>query len=144
MTDDKTKGTIKAKWQETAPQRLHMVVDSISGNILDQGPSESMNQWHKDQNNGDYNDPYKPNTITFFIELQQRTAFVRVYDKSPTGSQMFGGWVMLKEDIAGLTPEQIRDKFALPFVPRYICDVYLNAGDVVCIGIANNVENWGD
>ena len=34
---------------------------------------------------------------------------------------------MKAEDIVGLTPQEIQNKFALPNTPKYICDVNLEA-----------------
>ncbi len=50
---------------------------------------------------------------------------------------------MLREDIEGLSPKQIRDKYALPVVPEYVCDVVLEAGTTLRVGVANAVEGWG-
>ncbi len=144
MTEEQTSGNLKKIWQKTAFQRLNSAVNSIAGKCLAQETAETMNQWHREQNNGEYNDPYQLGSKTFIVELQKRTAFVRAYDNEPNGSLMHGGWVMLKEDVMGLSPEQIRDKYALPCIPKYICDVYLEAGDVVCIGIAKAIDGWGD
>ena len=51
---------------------------------------------------------------------------------------------MRAEDIVGLSPEQIRDKFALPDFPQFICDVVIPAGTHLRVGIANDVSGWGD
>ena len=48
-----------------------------------------------------------------------------------------GGWVMKAEDIAGLTPQEIQNKFALPNTPKYICDVNLEAGTRLRTGEVN-------
>lgn len=91
----------------------------------------------------DYKPPYKPGTLVKELELTQTTTFVRVYDKSPNGSGMYGSWVMRAEDIQGLTPLEIRDKFALPNVPKYICDVELGAGTRIRVGEVNPIDDWG-
>ena len=59
------------------------------------------------------------------IQLTENATYVRVYDK--VNSRMQGGWVMKAEDIVGLTPQEIQNKFALPNTPKYICDVNLEA-----------------
>ena len=45
---------------------------------------------------------------------------------------------MKKEDISGLTAEQIKDKYALPTLPKYI-----TAGTKLRIGEANPLPGWG-
>ena len=84
-----------------------------------------------------YEAPYKPGTTVSEIQLTESTTFVRVYDK--TISRMQGGWVMKAEDVAGLTPQEIQNKFALPTTPKYICDVNLEAGTKLRTGEANGL-----
>ena len=50
---------------------------------------------------------------------------------------------MKYSDIQGLTPAQIRDKFALPNIPTRICDVNVPAGTKVYTGVVNEVSEWG-
>jgi hypothetical protein len=45
-----------------------------------------------------------------------------------------GSWMMRKEDLEGLSPAQIRDKFALPESPTLVSDVKVPAGTVVRMG----------
>ena len=52
-------------------------------------------------------------------------------------SRLQGGWVMKAEDIVGLTPQEIKNKFALPNTPKYICDVNLEAGTRLRTGEVN-------
>ena len=105
--------------------------------------AEESNQWFVDNVKDDYKPPYKPGTIVKELELTQTTTFVRVYDKSPTGSGMYGSWMMRAEDIQGLTPMEIQDKFALPNIPKYICDVELSAGTRIRAGEVNPIDEWG-
>ncbi|MBI9051173.1 MAG: hypothetical protein JEZ00_17250 [Anaerolineaceae bacterium] len=44
---------------------------------------------------------------------------------------------MRKEDINGLTPEEIQIKYALPDLPNHWTTVNLNAGDELRISITN-------
>ena len=46
-------------------------------------------------------------------------------------------YFMDADDISGLTPLEIQDKYALPFTPKYICDVDIDAGTVLRTGEAN-------
>lgn len=57
--------------------------------------------------------------------------------RNKVNSRMQGGWVMKAEDIAGLTPKEIQNKFALPTTPKYICDVELEAGTRLRMGEVN-------
>ncbi|WP_432719004.1 hypothetical protein [Pectinatus frisingensis] len=102
--------------------------------------ADEVNTWWKVEKGYD-KPPYKPGTVVQEVELQETTTFVRVYDD--VNSFQKGGWVMKKEDIAGLTPEQIKDRFALPGVPKYITDVTIPGGTKVRIGEANEVSGWG-
>ena len=43
------------------------------------------------------------------------------------------------DDVAGLTAQQIMDKFSLPEKPLYICDVELPAGTVVQVSGAGGI-----
>ena len=78
---------------------------------------------------------YKPGTSVTEIQLTENATYVRVYDK--VNSRMQGGWVMKAEDIGGLTPQEIQNKFALPNIPKYICDVNLEAGTRLRAGEVN-------
>lgn len=61
----------------------------------------------------------------------------------PNGSGMYGSWVMRADDIKGLTPLEIQDKFALPNVPKYVCDVELDAGTHIRVREVNPLSGWG-
>ena len=102
-------------------------LDTQLGNLKDKvklnqyQSAESVNDWWA--NNGYDRPPYTPKTVVQDITLDCDTIFVRVYDGNISGLR--GGWVMCAEDIKGLTPEQIQQKFALPSTPKYIgCLLY--------------------
>ena len=105
--------------------------------------AEETNQWFIDNVKPDYKPPYKPGTMVEEIELTETTTFVRVYDNMPNGSGMYGSWVMKAEDIEGLTPQEIQNKFALPNTPKYVCDVELEAGTHIRVGEVNALDGWG-
>ena len=105
--------------------------------------AEEANQWFIDSEKPDFKPPYKPGTEVKEIRLTEDTVFARVYDNLPNGSGMKGGWIMNREDIEGLTPIEIRDKYALPSIPKYVCDVELKAGTRIRMGIVNPIEGWG-
>ena len=48
-------------------------------------------------------------------------------------------WVMNADDIAGLTAEQIKEKFSLPQRPEYICDVAVPHGAALEVSSANGI-----
>jgi hypothetical protein len=96
--------------------------------------AENVNKWWKEEMN--YSEPpYKPGTFVQEIELTEKSTFVRVYDGENSG--MYGGGLMKADDIRGLTPSQIQDKFALPTTPKFILDVELDAGTRIRTGTAN-------
>ena len=84
--------------------------------------------------------PYKENDTAQIIELTEDTKFVRTYDKENSG--MYGSWVMRYDDIKGKTPEQIANDFALPQVPKYLCDVTFPAGTKMRTGECNPLYGW--
>ena len=120
---------------------LQALKKPLSHEITNTVSAEETNQWFKEKD-PNYNPPYKPETKVNEIVLQEDSTFVRVYDKK--GSKKHGSWVMRYEDIKGLTPQQIRDKYALPDIPKYICDVELKAGTHLREGVANPIEGWGN
>lgn len=89
--------------------------------VIDFNSAENVNEILKQ--NGYTNPSYKLGTNVTTIELTE--------------------WVMNYEEIQGLSSQQIKDKFALPYEPTHICDVELPAGTEVRFGIANEVPEWG-
>lgn len=69
--------------------------------------------------------------------MTEQTRFIRVYDG--LNSQQQGGWLMREEEIVGLTPEQIRNKFAIPFTPKHITDVVIESGTKLRMREANRL-----
>ena len=118
-------------------------LDTQLGNLKDKvklnqyQSAESVNDWWA--NNGYDRPPYTPKTVVQDITLDCDTIFVRVYDGNISGLR--GGRVMCAEDIKGLTPEQIQQKFALPSTPKYIGEVKLKAGSNIRMGEVN--PNYG-
>ena len=104
-----------------------------SQKILGQHSSKKVNDSFKKLYN--YDPPYKTKTKVTVYELKETTNFVRVYDGE--NSRMKGSWLMKAEDIVGLTPQQIQDKYSLPNTPKYVCDVQLQKGTIVRTGEAN-------
>ena len=120
-----------------------MVGGKIEYKEIKDNLAEDVNNWFIENIKPDYKPPYKPGTVVKEIILIRKITFVRVYDKLPKGSGLYGSWIMKAEDIEGLTPLEIRDKFSLPSIPRYKCDVELNAGVHMRMGEVNPVAGWG-
>ena len=99
---------------EDAAKAIKRGRETIKYNEVKTFTAEETNQWFIDNVKPDYKPPYKLRTLVKEIELTENTTFVRVYDNMPDGSGMYGSWVMKADDIKGLTPLEIKNKFALP------------------------------
>jgi hypothetical protein len=108
--------------------------------VIDFNSAENVNEILKQ--NGYTNPPYKPGTNVTTIELTEDTTFVRVYDGEISGK--YGGWIMNYNEIKELSPIEIKNRFALQNVPKYICDVKLPKGSRIRFGIANGITEWGN
>jgi hypothetical protein len=84
--------------------------------------------------------PYENGSRAREIVLEKETLFVRVHGE---GNQA-RSWMMRPEAIKGLTPQQIKDKFALPELPKYVSDVHVPAGTRLRAGTAGKQESWGE
>ena len=113
-------------------------LSDISFKTIERPSAEETNRWW-DEMKG-YDPPYMPNTETRIIELVNEGHFVRVYDKINSKKQ--GSWLMLAEDIKGLTSMQIQNKYALPFEPIYICDVFVEPHQRLRVGYANRLYGF--
>jgi len=79
------------------------------------------------------------------IELTSETRFVRVFNEEGNPPSFAKGvWVMELKEVEGLTPAQIKDKFALPGMPSHIVELELPAGTQLIAGPCNPVEGWGN
>ena len=67
-------------------------------------------------------------------------SFVRVYTVSKTNKA--SAWFMREDDIIGLTPEEIKDKFALPYTPTHVVDVKIG-NIIIRTGVVKEVDGWG-
>jgi len=52
-------------------------------------------------------------------------------------------WMMRAEEIGGLTPRQIQQKFALPELPTHVSDVHVPAGTRIRVGTVGAQKGWG-
>jgi len=64
---------------------------------------------------------YKAASLAAEGRVAPGTDLVRVY--SSNRGNMERSWTMQRRDVQGLTPSEIKDKWALPEVPDLICDV---------------------
>ena len=81
-------------------------------------------------------------TPSALIQMDKPTRFVRVHNDESSFAK--GAWLMAYDDIVGLTPEQIKDKFALPAMPKYVVEVEVPAGAKFYTGLCNPLEGWGN
>lgn len=69
---------------------------------------------------------------------------MRVFEDRPgSTSAPEGKWAMRKQDIEGLTPDQIRDKYSLGYTPNRVVDVTYTPGMTIREGAAAEVESLG-
>jgi uncharacterized protein with beta-barrel porin domain len=80
-------------------------------------------------------DPIRPAGVVRTTEPVEY--YVRLYTPGANGA--VGGWVMRASTVRGLTPEQLRDRFALPFLPTNITNVLLPSGTCLLNGIAGPI-----
>ena len=106
--------------------------------VIGEMPTEEANMFWAARGYKDA--PYKDGETAEIIELTEPTKFVRTYDG--VNSSKLGSWIMKYDDVKGLTPEEIADKFALPQVPKYIADVEVPAGTALRTGECNPLYGW--
>jgi hypothetical protein len=78
----------------------------------------------------EYRPPYQAGTRVTEYVTKDADQFVRV----SAGDNASGQWMMRKEAIAGLSPEEIARKYSLPSVPKYIVDIEVPAGTKIRTG----------
>lgn len=84
--------------------------------------------------------PYAKNTlVTDIIFKSDPQDLVRVHGEK----NQVGSWLMRRQDIEGLTPAQIKDKFALPSMPKYVSDVRGLEGMTARVGVAGRIDGYG-
>ena len=106
--------------------------------VIGEMPTDEANMFWTTR--GYKDSPYKDGQTAEIIELKEPTRFVRTYDGINSGKA--GSWLMKYEDVKGLTAEQIADKFALPQVPKFICDAEIPAGTALRTGECNPLYGW--
>ena len=103
-----------------------------NGKIIETSSADDLNSYFV-KTGGEA--PYLSGTSVYTAELSENTSFVRVYG-GKSGS--VGAWIMKADDIAGLTAEEIRDKFSLPQSNTLteVCDVLVPQGTKLQISYA--------
>ena len=88
--------------------------------------------------------PFPANQGVPEIMPTQPMYFVRLYNPASSINQV-GGWIMRAADVRGLTPEQLRDRFALPAVPTMITYVLVppNVAALVDRAMPGPIAGWG-
>jgi len=115
---------------------------SFTGKI--EKTAEDLNAFWKSK--GYTNPPYKADIPAYQIKLTNNYNFVRVYDGVHT--QEAGQFIMKLEDITNadgslMTAQQIKDKYALEFLPKYVADADIPANTIINCGIAGRIDGWG-
>ena len=91
--------------------------------------------------NGGYTDPpYQAGSPVIGFKPTQSTGntYVMVKNTNPINS---GSFIAKASDIQGLTPAQIRSRFALNYTPTHYCYVTIDSGVQIYTGIAGS--NYG-
>ena len=70
--------------------------------------------------------PYHVDYPVIDFNPSANESFVRVFKQGSNNAE--GAFLMKQSDLAGLSPSQIKDKFALEFVPDKIVDVNVPSG----------------
>lgn len=83
--------------------------------------------------------PYGEDTRARDIVMQKERVFARVHGEENQARS----WMMRPHEIEGLSPLQIKEKFALPEVPSFVSDVYVPAGSAVRVGTVAPQAGWG-
>jgi hypothetical protein len=87
-----------------------------------------------------YSPPYEPGTRITEFTTKEADQFVRVHGTDNTVRP----WMMRKEAVDGLSPEQIQHKYSLPNKPTHISDVIVPEGTRIRTGkVEANFEPQG-
>ena len=107
--------------------------------VVENSTPEEVNLYWR-ENAGYTNKPYDEN---YEVKLVKNNGekFVRVYTPS-MGTRKASAWFMREKDIIGLTPEEIKDKYALPYTPTHVVDVKIGSV-TIRTGVVKEVEGLG-
>ncbi|VVM22103.1 hypothetical protein BSPWISOXPB_1656 [uncultured Gammaproteobacteria bacterium] len=155
--DDKTGNVASAKWNklDKATQDqirgggriLSVIVPAGTAGKIVKGIKEAKALKNKTvsksvntkiANSGYVNPPYNLSKPIVDFTANGKDKYVRVFTKGET--KHAGRWMMKDSDIKGLTPKEIQDKFALPYLPDHVVDVKPPKGIKMRTGVAK--ENF--
>ncbi len=90
--------------------------------------------------------PFEDGRAVDEVRTSQTEHLVRTYtyNSASVKGGAVGSWLMRASSIRGMTPEQIRDFFALPSLPTNVTSVTVPTGTVVWTGTAGAINGWGD
>lgn len=106
--------------------------------INELGPIDA-NLANLDYTSRGYFAPYAVNSRPRNINTASDRTFVRVHGDDNQISK----WMMRANEVDGLTPIQIKEKFALEFVPKKMTEVNVSAGTNMRVSIAGPQPQWG-
>lgn len=76
-------------------------------------------------------------TISYVTDMVS-DSLVRIYDQEIAPRDE--AFCVAREELQGRTPEQLRDHFALAFVPRFVCDAHVPVGNTITVCSLVNAE----
>lgn len=82
--------------------------------------------------------PYKPGTRVTEFETTEDEIFVRVHGDGNKARS----WMMRKEAIEGMSPAEIKSKYALPELPEFMSEVHVPRGSKIRTGTVNPLPNF--
>ena len=120
-----------------AALRMQMGEEGVGGALdIPRGKAAKVNATFIERGkNAPYSDIVRPRELT----LQNPHIFVRVHGDMNQARP----WMMRADEVEGLTPAQIQDRFALPELPKYISEVKAPAGATIRVGRAAAQKDWG-
>lgn len=107
--------------------------DYANGLLISQGRATSSTR------------PFLDDRAVDEVRTSQTEHWVRTYSYNPDSLKggAVGSWLMRASSIRGMTPEQVRDFYALPSTPTNLTSVTVPAGTVVWSGTAGPIAGWG-
>jgi outer membrane autotransporter protein len=107
--------------------------DYVNGTLISQGRATSVTK------------PFLDGRSVEEVRTSQTEYWVRSYSYNPDGLKggAVGSWLMRASSIRGMTPEQVRDFYALPSLPTNLTSVTVPAGTVVWTGTSGPISGWG-
>ncbi len=83
--------------------------------------------------------PYQAGTKVVEFVTKEESQWIRVHG----ANNQVGGWLVKKDAIRGLSPDQIRHKYALPNEPIFVSDVHVPSGTTMHRGHVRYIQ-WDE